>query len=88
MLAILLVIMVIMISRIKPDTIHPTVFGPSAQQARGTFELDASVGMSAALGVNMLVWAILVPATLIWHRIRLSNLIERLNALKMRLATR
>jgi heme exporter protein C len=88
MLAILLAIMVIMISRIKPDTIHPTVFGPSAQQARGTFELDASVGMSAALGVNMLVWAILVPATLIWHRIRLSNLIERLNALKMRLATR
>ncbi|MCS6870648.1 MAG: cytochrome c biogenesis protein CcsA, partial [Anaerolineae bacterium] len=40
MLAIILVIMVIMISRIKPDTIHPTVFGPSSQQARGTFQLD------------------------------------------------
>lgn len=88
MLAIILVIMVIMISRIKPDTIHPTVFGPSSQQARGTFELDASAGMSAALGVNMLVWAILVPITLMWYRIRLNNLIERLNWLKARLAER
>ncbi len=88
MLAIILVIMVVMISRIRPDTIHPTVFGPSSQQARGTFELDASAGMSAALGVNMLVWAILVPATLMWFRICLNTLTERLTLLKAHLADR
>jgi heme exporter protein C len=80
MLAIITVILVLVIIRIKPDTIHPTVVGPSPTNAQGGFALSAGMGM--ALGINMIVWGILMPLTLTWHRIRLQSLSERLNAAK------
>ncbi len=81
-LAIVTVIMTLVIIRIRPDTIHPAVIGPSAQNAQGTFELEATRGVGAALGMNFPVWALLVPVTLMWHRIRLQNRVEQVEALK------
>jgi hypothetical protein len=79
-----------MVTRLRPDTIHPVVFGPvltdaSQMNAVGQFELAATSGVSAAVAYNSLIWCTLVPATLIWHRIRIENLAERVNAIKARL---
>lgn len=74
-LAFATVIFTLVVIRIRPDTIHPTIIGASPTNAEGTFE--ATVGTAVALVPNLLIWGILVPWTLIWHRIRLQNLIER-----------
>jgi len=80
--AIVTVIMTLVIIRIRPDTIHPAVIGPSPQDAQGSFELAATPGVGAALGVNMIVWGLLVPVTLLWHRYRLQAEHDRVEALK------
>lgn len=80
-LAIVTVIITLVIIRIRPDTIHPAVIGPSPQNAEGTFE--ATSGVVAALIPNLIIWSTLVPITLIWWRIRLENLTERVNKMKM-----
>ena len=41
--------------------------------------------ISTTIGINSAIWSILVPWTLIWYRIRLENLSERVNALKAKL---
>lgn len=82
------VIVTLVIIRIRPDTIHPAVIGASPQNAQGTFELQATPGVSAALGVNMLVWGLLLPVTLLWYRIRLENFALHVDALKARLLER
>lgn len=87
-LAIVTVIMTLIIIRIRPDTIHPAVIGPSAQNAQGTFELEATRGVGAALGLNFPVWALLVPITLMWHRIRLQNRVEQVEAMKAEVLNR
>jgi len=81
-LAISTVIITLVIIRIRPDTIHPAVIGASPQNAEGGFEMTSS--MRATLGYNSAVWSILIPATLIWYRVRLQNLADRVHALKMR----
>lgn len=85
-LAFITVIITLVITRIRPDTIHPVVIGPSVQtdMAQGAFEVAATSGVRAALMVNMPVWAILVPITLMWYRIRLENFNQRIQALKMK----
>ncbi len=87
-LAIITALMVLVIIRIRPDTIHPVVIGENSASAQGGFALSASAGVAAALGVNMPVWAILVPVTLVWHRIRLQNLAHRVEAAKAGLFNR
>lgn len=82
-LAMTTVIATLIIIRIRPDTIHPSVIGPSAQNAQGTFELQATAGVGAAIGVNMLIWLTLVPITLMWWRIRLQNLADTVEKMKM-----
>lgn len=77
------VIITFVIIRIRPDTIHPAVIGPSPQNAEGGFGLTDS--MIAALSVNSLVWSTFLPAALIWHRVRLQNMAERVHALKAEL---
>lgn len=84
-LAIVTVVITLVIIRVRPDTIHPAVIGPSAQNAQGTFELQATAGVGAALGINMIIWGFLVPITLMWHRIRLENKSEFVHNLRMRL---
>ncbi|MBI5668821.1 MAG: cytochrome c biogenesis protein CcsA [Chloroflexi bacterium] len=85
-LAFVTVIITLVITRVRPDTIHPVVIGPSVQTdtAQGAFEVAASTGVRMALMVNMPVWALLVPVTLMWYRIRLENLAERVQALKLK----
>lgn len=85
-LAISTVIITFIIIRIRPDTIHPAVIGASPQNAEGGFEMTSS--MRATLGFNSAVWSILVPATLIWYRVRLQNLADHVRALKTRLLSK
>ncbi len=83
-LAIITAIMVIVVIRIRPDTIHPTVIGASPANAQGGFAIE-SARMGMTLGINMLVWGILVPLTMVWHRIRLHNLEDQVGAAKIEL---
>ena len=83
-LALSTVIFTFMITRIRPDTIHPTVFGPSAAEtSKGGF--DVGKGMGPAIGINMMVWCTLLAPTLIWLRIRLENLSEDIGRMKFEL---
>lgn len=81
-LAMTTVIAVLIITRIRPDTIHPVVIGPSPQNAEGGFEMSQRIGMT--IGINSFIWSIFVPITLIWWRIRLENVAERVRILKMK----
>ncbi len=74
-LAFVTVIYTLIIIRIRPDTIHPTVIGPSPTNAEGTFEFGLPTFL--ALVPNLIIWGLLIPWMLMWHRIRLQNLIER-----------
>ncbi|KXK23628.1 MAG: heme exporter protein CcmC [Chloroflexi bacterium OLB15] len=74
------VIVTFVIIRIRPDTIHPAVIGPSPQNAEGGFELSSS--MLATMSFNMIVWSVFIPWVLIWWRLRIENLSERVNALR------
>lgn len=92
-LAITTVILTLVITRIRPDTIHPVVIAPMITNleqfnVKGYFELAATPGVGAALGVNFIVWGILVPTTLVWQRIRLENLAEQVSALKAQMMER
>ena len=80
-LAITTVILTLVIIRIRPDTIHPAVIGSSPQSAEGTF--DATQGVVTALMVNLPIWGLLLPVTLMWHRIRLQNRVDQIEAAKM-----
>jgi len=79
-LAISTVIITLVITRIRPDTIHPVVIGNAAQSAEGQFAMTDDMKMT--LGVNSAIWSILVPWTLVWYRIRLENLAQRVQRLK------
>ena len=76
------VIITLVIIRIRPDTIHPAVIGSSAESAEGGFALSGN--MLTAMLYNMAIWATFVPLTLVWWRIRLENLSERVNAARMK----
>ncbi len=84
-LAFVSVLLVFIIPRIIPTTIHPIVIGPvftSSEMAQGGFELQASAGVGAALGINFIIWALLIPVTLLWYRIRLQTLATDVEALR------
>jgi len=79
------VIMVFFGVRFITATIHPVVIGQSASTAEGDF------GMTARMLHAMLfsfVTFTFVFATLLWHRIRLERLSDRVDAIKARLLTR
>lgn len=80
-LAMTTVIATLIITRIRPDTIHPVVIGPSPQNTEGGFEMTQRI--STTIGINSFIWTVFVPLTLIWWRIRLENFAERVRALKM-----
>jgi heme exporter protein C len=79
-LAFTTVVLTLVIIRIRPDTIHPVVVGASPQNAQGTFE--ATSGVVLALVPAMIFYLTLLPATLMWHRIRLENALERMRMAK------
>lgn len=84
-LAIITVILTLIVIRLRTDTIHPTVLATDAQGVTDGRVLNATPGMGAALGVNMVVWAVLVPITLMWVRIRLQNFADHVAAARERL---
>lgn len=75
-LAITTAIVTLLIIRVRPDTIHPVVVGPSPQNAEGTFEIQATRGVAAAILTNLPIWGLLVPITLIWWRMRMERFAE------------
>ena len=79
-LAIFTAFMTLIIIRIRPDTVHPAIIGPSAQEARGSF--DASASMQITLVVNFIAWGLLVPLSLLLWRYRLQTSLERLAKLR------
>lgn len=81
-LAFATVVLTLIIIRIRPDTIHPAVIGASPQNAEGGFGLTES--MITAMGINMVVWSVFVPITLMWWRVRVENLAQHVHALRMR----
>lgn len=74
------VIITFMITRVRPDTIHPTVIGASPQNAQGGFAMTDT--MILAISVSSIVWCCLIAPALVWWRIRLENLTERAAALR------
>ena len=71
------------ITRVRPDTIHPVILFGSNPNAEGSFGLDPN--MSAIFGYNMTVWSIFVPWVLIWWRIRLENINTRVQEMRVKL---
>lgn len=61
----------ILVVRTRTDTIHPVVIGAGAQSTSGGFRMAAS--MTAALIVNLIVWAGLLTPALVWWRVRLER---------------
>jgi len=74
------VVFTFVIIRIRPDTIHPTVIGPSATNAQGGFEMAANMG--ATLGVASIVFCCVLVPTLMWWRIRLENQQESIRQMR------
>jgi heme exporter protein C len=66
-------------------TLHPAVVGPSAGTGEGDFGMAPRILQT--LMFNFLTFTF-VFATLLWHRIRLSHLSDRVALLKARLLTR
>ncbi len=80
------VIFTTVITRVRPDTIHPVVVGPSPQNAQGSFEIDSSA-MTITLVFNIITYIVLA-ITLTWHRVRLERLAEYVQQLKVRMLSR
>ncbi len=85
-LAITTVILTLVIIRIRPDTIHPTVIGPSPQNAQGEF--DATPGVVAALIPALILYTTIFPITLMWWRVRLQNLLDAVEQRKIQVLSR
>jgi heme exporter protein C len=79
-LAITTAIITLVIIRIRPDTIHPAVVGASPQNAEGGFNMGR--GQAIALLFNLPVWGLLIPITLMWFRMRLERMTERVEQMK------
>ncbi len=76
-------VITLIITRIRPDTIHPVVIGNNPPDAQGAFSMTATI--SSVVGYNSAVWSILVPWALVWWRIRLENINLRVKAMRARL---
>ncbi len=65
--------------RFVRTTLHPSVIGPSAGTGQGDFGLEAR--MAHALVASFIAFTF-VYATLLWHRVRLEQLADRVNRLR------
>ncbi len=77
------VIFVYMIPRTRVDTQHPVVLGSSPVERKGQFGLT-DAAMITTLTIAMIWWT-LAAVTLVWHRVRLENVAERVRMFKARL---
>ncbi|MHB8625851.1 MAG: cytochrome c biogenesis protein [Aggregatilineales bacterium] len=84
-LAFVSVIYTTIVTRERPDTLHPVVIAPqigsASPEAQGSFTL--SQDMVLALSVSSIAW-IMAAITLIWYRVRIENLAEKVRELKAR----
>ena len=71
--------------RVRTDTLHPVVIGPSVDNpaAEGGFAVRTDLHIGVTLGIGSIAWMI-TACTLVWYRLRLENLSERIQLLKMR----
>ncbi len=63
-------------------TIHPVLIGSGDPSAQGTFAMTPPMGLT--FGISLLAFTVLF-ASLLWHRIRLGVLAEKVEQLKLRL---
>ena len=88
-LAILTAIVTLVIIRVRPDTIHPVVVGPTVEtMAEGGFELQATPGVAVALLINLPIWGLLLPLTLMGWRVWLERISENVEQLKAKVMER
>jgi hypothetical protein len=74
------VLYTVIIIRVRPDTIHPVVVGPTQADPEGAFEVSGRI--RDTLFFNLFTFAV-ITVVLIWHRIRLENLSEWVARRKM-----
>ncbi len=88
-LAFVSVIYTTIVIRIRPDTLHPLAIAPNVattgvgDNAKGEFS-TTDRRITITLGVSSISW-IVAAITLMWYRVRIENLSERVQALKLRL---
>ncbi len=74
------VLFTIIIIRVRPDTIHPVVAGPTQADPTGSFEVTGRI--RDTLFFNLFTFAV-ITVVLVWHRIRLENLIQHVMRRKL-----
>ena len=63
-------------------TIHPVVIGANSARAEGKFAMTPAMGLT--FGISLLAFSILY-ISLLWHRVRLGILADRVEEMKLRL---
>ena len=85
-LAFVSVIYTTIVTRERPDTLHPVVIAPqigsTSPDVEGSFTMTQD--MVTTLSVSSIAW-IIAACTLIWYRVRVENLAEKVRELKARL---
>jgi len=74
------VLFTIIIIRVRPDTIHPVVVGPTQADPTGSFEVSGRI--RDTLFFNLFTFAV-ITVVLVWHRIRLENLSQHVTRRKL-----
>ncbi|MBN1200954.1 MAG: cytochrome c biogenesis protein CcsA [Anaerolineae bacterium] len=78
------VVFTIIIVRVRPDTIHPVIAGPTQADPTGSFEVTGRI--RDTLLFNLFVFAVITVA-LLWHRVRLENLARLVEQRKLQALT-
>jgi heme exporter protein C len=80
------VVYVFIIPRVRTDTLHPVVIGPSVANptSQGEFEVRTDSRIGFTMGMAMLWWCV-AACVLLWHRVRQENLSARVQSLRYRL---
>lgn len=78
------VILTVAIIRLRADTIHPVVAGPSASSpnSSGEFGLSDTISNTVFFNIASFIWISIIVC---WHRIRLQNRLVTLERRKMEL---
>lgn len=93
-LAMVSVIYVTVVIRIRPDTLHPINIAPEVSTyitaegaSKGNFSVTTDQRIGVTMGISSLAWCVLA-GVMIWHLVRVANLNEQVAILRMRLAER